>query len=115
MICNAHACRMEGTISAANGEGAMFYCRFHYAKTAAESSVITGRISKNYELIMAAETIRYGHKDFDAVARKVDRSDLCATVKQNKSGEEVDERLFNGFHYCRVMNTLVREIKDGVS
>jgi hypothetical protein len=106
MNCPAHGCPLEGTISSSNGEGATYYCRFHYGKTAKENDEITARVRRNLELILAAETLKDGHFVFD---------DLKAGKAVNLGNMTVDERGFPSFHYHRVMSTLLKEIKGGVS
>ena len=115
MNCPAHGCPLEGTISSANGEGATYYCRFHYGKTPRENDEITARIRRNLELILAAETLKDGHLVFDGVAVKKGRPDLRAGKAVNLGNITVDERGFPSFHYHRVMSTLLKEIKGGVS
>jgi len=113
--CAAHACNLAGTMSHSAGEMATYYCRFHYWREPKHSAEITRRIAKNRELIDAAETIKDGHHVFDSVARKHGRDDLCAAKSRNARDREIDERFFPALHYQRVLGTLLKEIKGGMS
>jgi hypothetical protein len=113
--CAAHDCGLFGTMSHSAGDNSTYYCRFHYGKSAKESGEITRRIRAKREIWEAAETIRAGAGTFDAIARRNGRQDLCAGFVENRAGREVDERLFPALHYQRVMGTLMKEIKGGLS
>ncbi len=113
--CAAHDCGLFGTISHSAGDNSTYYCRFHYGKSGKESGEITRRIRAKRELWEAAETIESGANTFDAIASRNGRQDLCAGFVENRAGRMVDERLFPRLHYQRVMGTLMKEIKGGLS
>lgn len=113
--CAAHDCGLFGTMSHSAGENSTYYCRFHYGKSAKDSAEITRRIRARKGLIEAAETIMSGSGTFDAIASKNGRSELCAGFVENLAGKRVDERMFPALHYQRVMGTLLKEIKGGMS
>lgn len=113
--CAAHDCGLFGTMSHSAGDNSTYYCRFHYGKSSKESGEITRRIRAKRELWEAAETIRDGADTFDAIAMRNGRQDLCAGSVENRAGRVVDERLFPALHYQRVMGTLMKEIKGGMS
>jgi hypothetical protein len=114
-MCAAFRCPLRGTISPSNGLGTTYYCRFHYGKEPKENDEVTAKINQYRELIEAAETLRYGHRTFDQIAKRFGWDELCAGIQKNVRGDDIDERIATGYHYGRVMAALVKEIKRGVS
>ena len=114
-MCGAFRCPLRGTISPSNGLGTTYFCRFHYGQESKQNDEITAKINKYRELIEAAETLRYGHRTFDQIARKFEWDELCAGIQKNVRGDDIDERIATGYHYGRVTAALVKEIKRGVS
>jgi hypothetical protein len=106
---------LPGTISPSTGEGSQYYCRFHYGKEPKENDEVTAKINQYRELIEAAETLRYGHRTFDQIAKRFGWDELCAGIQKNVRGDDIDERIATGYHYGRVTAALVKEIKRGVS
>ena len=114
-MCAAFRCPLRGTISPSNGLGTTYFCRFHYGKEPKENDEVTAKINQYRELIEAAETLRYGHRTFDQIAKRFGWDELCAGIQKNVRGDDIDERIATGYHYGRVTAALVKEIKRGVS
>lgn len=49
--CEAYGCPLPGTISAASGPGATYYCRHHFTAAPSDLQVVTNRIRQNLRLI----------------------------------------------------------------
>lgn len=103
--CSAFGCYLPGGMSPAFGEGARFYCRFHYGKEPHQNDEITSTLKRFRSLFDGAYAVR-SIGDVSKIANHFNRLGRVDLMPKE------DELAFPDFYKRRLLVEIGKEVFD---